>query len=138
MTFVNEYIPEADKKKHQITDQSNFYRAGAGQWTVDRERDMFLVYRAAYGPEGPQDEKFWAFYWRGHLLDVHVQNMDLHQDVDGNVHSRKRIIQINGMTTELDGVKSQILKDLKDALSVYGVAGLLIPTKSYELELVAQ
>lgn len=138
MTFVNEYIPEADKKKYQITDQSNFYRAGASQWTVDREREMFLVYRAAYGPEGPQDQKFWAFYWRGHLLDVQVQNMEVRQDSDGNVHSRKRIIQINGMSPELEQSKPQILEDLRGALSVYGVAGLLIPVKSYELELEAR
>lgn len=138
MAFVNEYIPEADKKKHQITDQSNFYRAGASQWTVDRERELFLVYRGGFGPDGPQDQNFWAFYWCGHLLDVHVQNMEVRQDSDGNVHARKRIIQINGMTPELEQSKPQILEDLRSALSVYGVAGLLIPTKSYELELEAR
>ncbi len=135
MAFVNEYIPETDKQKYQITDHSNFYRAGAGQWTVDREREMFLVYRGGYGPEGAQDEKFWAFYWRGYLLDVHLHNLALSQDSDGNVHSRKRIIQIKGVTSDLERSRSEIIEDLACALSVYGVAGLLIPTKSYSLVL---
>ncbi len=135
MAFVNEYIPEADKQKYQITDHSNFYRAGAGQWTVDREREMFLMYRGGYGPEGPHDEKFWAFYWCGYLLDVCVKNLSSKRAEDDSIRARTRILYIHGLPVENDSLRQEVLGDLKEALSVYGVAGLLIPFKSFHLEL---
>jgi hypothetical protein len=49
MAFVNEYIPEEDKKKHRMTPDSNFYLARTTNWTVDRARDMFLIRRTGGG-----------------------------------------------------------------------------------------
>lgn len=145
MAFVNEYISEDDKNRYQFINGANFSIRDCSQWTVDRARDMFLVFHEGYGPEGPQDEKFWVFYWHGNLLDVHVHNLDLHCDENDNMRARRRVVYIKilspsyrPLTPELELKKSEIIADFKQALGVYGVAGLLIPYNTFQLELEVQ
>jgi hypothetical protein len=136
MSFVNEYIPEADRKKYNITEENHFYRAGSSDWTVDRERGMFLITRWRPGPENPRGETGWAFYWRGHLLDVLLRNLESRDD-DSHTHlwQHKKIAHIGQMTPELGEKRSQIVEDLRDALTVNGGWGVGSPFKSYELRL---
>ena len=76
MSFVVEYIPEADKIKHHMTPDSCFYFTSTSAWAVDRERDMFLLRRTGPRPEGIPGMIDWAFYWRGHLLSVTLLTID--------------------------------------------------------------
>lgn len=140
MAFVNEYIPAEDKKKYNMTADNYFYRAGADSWTVDRERDMFLLLRAAHGgAEGILPEHSWAFYWRGHLLDVLLCNLSTEGDErTSRAWSRKKVVGIGGMTPELEAKRSQIIADLRDALTVDREFGVLGDFKSYEVILDAE
>ncbi|WP_200958258.1 hypothetical protein [Massilia sp. Root335] len=45
MAFINEFIPEADIKKYGIEEINKKYIVGgtkSGQWTIDRDRDIYL------------------------------------------------------------------------------------------------
>lgn len=139
MAFVTEYIPEADKKKYNITDDNHFYRAGSSDWTVDRDRGIFLVRRTGTSPEGVPGQIHWAFFWGGHLLDVLLETIDIGGDFrGGNGWEHKRILHIGGLTQELQAKREQIIGDLREALASYRGLGVLSTKTSYEVILDAE
>jgi hypothetical protein len=139
MAFANEHIPAEDKKRYNITDDGNFYLAGTNRWTVDREHDMFLLRRTGIGPESIPGQIRWAFYWRGHLLDVLLLSFPMRGDESSScAWAHKKVLRIDGMTPELEIKRSQIIEDLRDGLIVDREFGLLGDFKFYELTLDAE
>ncbi|MFG6417380.1 hypothetical protein ACG02S_26195 [Roseateles sp. DC23W] len=138
MTFVFEIIPESDRKKYGIADDSNFYRAGESHWAIDREREIFLLRRARFGLEGPHDEAFWAFLWKGQILDVHIKNVDISQDEFGKIVDRRIVLGLCSLRNEPTPEISKVLPDLESALAACGEAELVIPYQLYSLELVSK
>jgi hypothetical protein len=136
MAFINEYIPAEDKKKYNMTDHSDFYLAGTNSWTVDRERDMFLLPRTGGGPESTPGIRDWAFYWRGHMLDVRLGLIDNGNDEAG-IHGweRKKLHWIRDMPPELQEHRAQIIADLKDAMTARKGLGLYSSYQTYEVTL---
>lgn len=72
MAFVNEYIPEGDYPKYdlrRVCGEKNLPsrrdHMHSRTWTVDRERDIFLIKVWAH-----HESEFsgWAFYWKGEWL----------------------------------------------------------------------
>ena len=72
MAFVNEYIPEADYDKYDLKRvcgehnlPSRRGRMHSNHWTIDRERDAFLIKVWSH-----HEAKFegWAFYWKGEWI----------------------------------------------------------------------
>ena len=136
MAFVNEYIPAEDKKKHNMTPDSNFYLVGTNSWTVDRERDMFLLRRTGGGPESEPGVTNWAFYWRGNLLDVRLLAIDAGGDfTGGHGWEHTRLLGIGDMPTALQEHRAQIVSDLKDALTARRGLGVQSSRTSYEVTL---
>lgn len=136
MTFINEYIPAEDKKKYNMTPDSNFYLAGTNSWTVDRERDMFLLPRTGGGPESAPGVTNWAFYWKGHLLDVRLRLIDAGDDSTG-LHGwqHTRLLGIGDMPPTLQEKRAQIVSDLKDALTANKGLGVYSTYTAYEVTL---
>lgn len=135
MAFVNEYIPEEDKKKYDMTPDSNFYLASTTNWTVDRERDMFLIRRTGGGAEGFPIHH-WAFCWRGHLLDVRMEMLDAGGDPSGgHGWEHTKVHGIGNMTPELQSHRAQIIEDLKSALMARKGGGVYSRRTSYEVTL---
>jgi hypothetical protein len=135
--FVNEVIPEVDKLQHGFEENSGFYISQPSQWTVDRSRGMFLIHRLSYSPGGAQNVRFWAFSWGGKVFDVKVENISSETDANGVVHAKTRLVSIDRRPA-LEWASSEILNDLKEALSVYGVAGIFHPVKSFQLQLLIE
>lgn len=134
MTFINEYIPAEDKKKYNMTPDSNYYLVGTNSWTVDRERSMFLLPRTGFGPESEPGVRHWAFYWRGHLLDVRLECIDAGCDASGaHGWERTRLLRIDDMPPALQVHRMQIVSDLKDALTARKGLGVLSSHTSYEV-----
>ena len=71
MAFKNEYIPEADYEKYDLRrvcgehNETNRGRMYSRDWTIDRERDAFLI-QIWFHREA--DFVGWAFYWKGEWL----------------------------------------------------------------------
>lgn len=141
MAFVNEYIPTEDKKKYNMTDDSNFYLAGTNSWTVDREREMFLMHRAGGGPESPEKEMYWAFFWRGHLLNVHIKHLaNGGETPGGHGWAKKKVLGIGGIDLTPE-IKAEIVADLKLAFEGFGGFGLskaFPPYATYDVTLTTE
>lgn len=136
MAFINERISPEDKQKHNLTDDSNFYRAGTTSWTIDRERNMFLIMRVGAGREGAPGEANWAFYWRGHLLDIRLRALSVGVDPDGkHGWEHRKVLEINGLSEEVARKRDDILADLKEALTAHQGMGIYSKLTSYEVEL---
>lgn len=136
MAFINEYIPAEDKKKHNITPGSNFYLTSTEGWTVDRERDMFLLPRTGLGPESEPGLRYWAFYWHGHLLSVRLKSIDSGCDASGTQGwGHIRLLGFGNMPSELQAQRIQIVADLKDALTAHKGLGVYSTYTSYEVNL---
>lgn len=136
MTFINEYIPAEDKKKYNMTPDSNFYLVGTDSWTVDKERNMFLLRRTGGGPESAPGLTNWAFYWRGHLLDVRLRAIDAGGDFSGgHGWEHTRLLGISDMPPALQDHRVQIVADLKEALTAHQGLGVYSSRTSYEVTL---
>jgi hypothetical protein len=136
MPFINEYIPEEDKKKYNIKPGSNFYLTSTEGWTVDRERDIFLLPRTGTGPESEPGLRYWAFFWRGHLLDIRLKSIDSGCDTSGtHGWGRTKLLGIGNMPSELQAQRGQVVADLKDALTAHKALGVYSPYTSYEVTL---
>ena len=134
MTFVNEYISEEDKTKHNISSDNHFYRAGTTEWTVDKESNSFLMRRTGVGPESTPGETSWAFFWRGHLLDVRLRLIDAGGDPrGGHGWEHVKLLAMKGVPPELEQRRAEILKDLKEALTAHKGLGVLSRRISYEV-----
>ncbi|MCK6435004.1 MAG: hypothetical protein L6Q68_18520 [Aquabacterium sp.] len=83
MVFVNEYIPETDYDKHdlrRVCSEHNLPNRGqvhSRSWTIDRERDAYLIKIWAH-----QDSEFsgWAFCWRGEWVFFEMRPVDSKHD----------------------------------------------------------
>jgi hypothetical protein len=141
MAFINEYIPAEDKKKYNITEDSNFYLAGISSWTVDREREMFLMHRAGGGPESAEGELHWAFFWRGHLLSIHIKSLENGGDIPGgHGWTKKKVLGITGIDLTPE-TKAEILADLKLAFEGHGAFGMsnaFPPYATYDVSIEAE
>lgn len=98
---------------------------------------MFLILRLSYGPGGAQNVRFWALSWQGKIYDLRVENISIETGEAGIFQATKRLITVDG-NPALTSVSKEMLADLKEALSVYGVAGNLIPVKSFQLQLLLE
>nr|WP_315237141.1 hypothetical protein [uncultured Albidiferax sp.] len=136
MTFINEYISVEDKKRHNMTPDSNYYLAGTASWTVDKKRDMFLLPRTGLGPESEPGLRSWAFYWHGHLLDVRLKSIDSGGDASGtHGWGHTRLLDIGDMPPELQAQRVQIVADLKEALTAHKGLGVYSTYTSFEVTL---
>lgn len=84
MAFVNEYIPEADYEKYDLRrvcgEHNRWSHNGhmhSNHWTIDRERDAFLIKVWSH-----RDAEFegWAFYWKGVWMFFEMRPVESKQD----------------------------------------------------------
>jgi hypothetical protein len=135
MAFVNEKISEEDKKRHSFLESNDYYQTPPTSWTVDRERNMFLVKRASPSPREPwlsDGILYWAFYWQGQLLDVEIHTVANGQDeseTHGWTHKRINAVRDRAKNTEVDA--NLVYDDLKDAFIAHRGLGIYSPYKTY-------
>jgi len=154
MAFVNEYIPESDMEKYRI-EEIDQHLIGRGvtharDWTVDRERNMYLrnVFDGTFEDVG---QTLWNFFWNGELILFKMIITALSGGRNKPVSARKRIVHLCLMEIvegryyslslgssiilpeRLESQKAQIFKDLEEALLAYKDGGVFATATSYEL-----
>lgn len=69
LAFINEFIPADDVVKYGIEAIDEIYSKITfdPDWTVDRERDIYLR-QMSTGREESANQSTWSFYWKGSLL----------------------------------------------------------------------
>lgn len=122
MTFVNELIPEEDKKTR--FDPKFFHRLNNPwkepinilRWTVDRDKDVFLVYLGTRGPEQPSS---FVMSVQGHI--VHVEAFG--NSVWDSISSTKSVtwtIDRLLIPVELDAQRDAVIQLLVESINVMG------------------
>jgi hypothetical protein len=128
MSFVNEYIAEADYEKYdlrRICGEHNL-RAWQGEmlsrtWTIDRERDAFLIKIWSH-----HESEFsgWAFYWKGTWIFFEMRIFDSREDLVEKTCWVGYFIKKFKLPVQLNSSEKDVISDLTRALGDYCGAGV--------------
>ena len=132
MSFVNEFITVEDVEKYDLEAIDNKFLVGqtrARDWTIDRDRDIYLRNVAIGGGADPdfRNQTKWSFYWHGELIYLRLDLVGGGGERDGPGWSHWKMIWLNGSYGLPANLKSRltgILGDLKQALTTYQGAGI--------------
>jgi len=118
MPFVNELVPDADKSRFvgirypAYGDPVRPYK-----WTIDRDRNAFLLPTRLGGPDSP-GEGYFLMGWRDHLIRLVLKRNVIGNVQDGLTYTWS--IRDMDIPDVLQGERAAILQDLKEALATYG------------------
>ncbi|MBT2745711.1 MULTISPECIES: hypothetical protein [unclassified Lysobacter] len=132
MPFVNEFIPAEDIEKYRLKAINAKFVVGgtnARDWTVDRDRDIYLRNVAMGAGAEPElrNQTTWTFYWHGELLTLRLDLLDATGGPGEPGWSFWKLVWLNGsngLPKHLKELETQIIEDLKAALTVYQGAGV--------------
>lgn len=144
MAFMNEYISPKDMDFFDIrnlwrvfhpsaTDESLDSIAGPYSWTVDKEKNIFLI-PVRQGRYEESNQKLFALWWQGSLLSVTLEQ------IDGNLdYPNKTGFVIWGLVniwrpSDVSISDEDIIKELKSALIVYQLGGVSLPMTDYSVD----
>jgi hypothetical protein len=138
MTFVNEYIPEADYEKYGLREIDERMlpsglpapRLSSDSWTIDRERDIYL--RRCSRGRFPEDSHLsgWTFFWRGELLWFARTVLDTGGERNGPRWGHSRIFHLR-IPEHLKPHRDEILKDIREAFEAYAGGGVFSTATDY-------
>lgn len=123
MAFLNEYVPEADIKKYGIEEVDQCYGKSnmRPDWTIDRERDIYLRWMVS-GEDEFRNQNDFTFYWKGELIFARLRVTN-----SKTLGTRSWVnwrLAIMNLPDELQEKKPEIVTDLKDALTAYKDCGV--------------
>lgn len=122
MPFVNEYISDEDIKWYGIeeADRRLFNITFRPEWTINRERDVYLRLVGS-GREEFANHKRFALYWEGKLILIRLDQQTGRSSAGCSVHYELLGIEL---ATDLASSRPQVLMDLKEALTTYAGGGV--------------
>jgi len=130
MAFVNEFVPEEDAKKYGLEEIDRHYRHSSfhPEWTVDRERDIYLR-EVEIGREESANRHGFTLYWKGALLFVRLTRKGGgvrhgEQWSEWSLYSSPLQGSIIGISDDLEENRAEIIADLKAALTAYKDFGM--------------
>lgn len=122
MAFVNEYISEADIEKYGIKEIDDKFFKGHSKpdWTIDRERDIYLRYMHSEREEH-SNRKTYYFYWKVEAL---VVTIDVEaEDLNSERYWHYKLWRME-IPTSVASNKTEIVDDLKEAFIAHKVYGV--------------
>ena len=139
MAFVNEYIPEEDFEKYEIREidrQAPATIIWRRDWTIDRERDIYLrQVSRGYFDADETHISWWTFYWKGTLLWFRLEPFgEIVRGEDGLRHGSYWIKEFT-LPESLQDQRQAIYQDLRDAFNIYGGGGVLSASTDYVYDL---
>jgi len=136
MAFVNEYISQEDREKYGLDEIDKKFIVGgakARDWTVDKDRNMYLR-NVANGREEFFYITTWTFYWHGELIVFEKKGISTTGPIDGDRYHHGKILRID-IPQDMQSSKEQIIEDLKEALTAYKDGGIFSKAKGFTLTL---
>lgn len=140
MSFINEFISPEDVARYDLEEIDKKFVVGgtdARDWTIDRERDIYLR-NVARGREDWRSETEWTFYWRGHELTLRLDYVGGTGERGGPAWDHWRLVWLNGsygLPAPLKPQVKEILKDLEDALLAYKDFGVYSASTDFSVTL---
>lgn len=138
MAFINEKVSEADIEKYGLRNINQQYhpslRDMTCQWTIDRERDVYLRYMGT-GREETSSHTTFTFFWKGSLffwvLEIlKSERIDGHSTTVWGLPDNKEL----GLAKNLMQQSTEIFADFKEAMKCYEQSQFLVQPKSYGVE----
>jgi hypothetical protein len=143
MAFVNEYATDEDIEKYDLYGiwdkfhplrKGKYYIGQRPSFTIDREKNIFLLKVGSGGREEPSILKFLPrIDNKGVVIELEKA-----KGSSGNLHDNPFIIIWDLMKydsqSDIKYSKEEILKILKEALSVYGLLGVYKQAPNMNIE----
>jgi len=133
MAFVNELISDEDKQRFDFSvirrPPTYLESVYPHHWTIDRERDLFLIWTRG-GGEDDRNAAYFALWWKGNVLPVNLEFTEI-----GTIHDHIKTtwrLRWIGVPPHLERERTAIISALKEALVVYKVGGAGVPVVSHE------
>jgi len=131
MAFVNEYVSPQDVKKYDLDGIKQRFGKDPDiryQWTVDRERNVFLMWMEAGREERSHDETF-SMHFKGTNFLVHLVGFSAGKIAE-KVTTTWQLEKL-GIPPELESRRSEIIDALKEALTEYKASGIGVPVADH-------
>lgn len=123
MAFVNELIPEAEKEKFTFPVHSNKdgSKPTLWKWTIDRERDAFLVMtnKGGGGYDGSPNREYFVLSWKDQLVHFGGDRQITGNDTLGLSLWWK--IHYLSIPESLKSCKEEVLQLIQEALDEMGL-----------------
>lgn len=119
MAFVNEFASQEDVEKYglkQLCDKYRIYCGDRFDWTIDKDRDMYLMWVGS-GREDTVCQHDFVFYWNQTLIEARFfVKGESPRNRSGWKHwSLLRLF----VPENLESQRFAIIEDLKQALAAY-------------------
>jgi hypothetical protein len=140
VAFVNEFIATEDAEKYRLDEIDAKFNGGniSRQWTIDRERDIYLRNLSHGREEEARHQGLWTLYWKGKLLTVRLDLMGGDGKPGDPGWSHWLLVRFNGtngLPPALKGHRQSVLDDLKQALLAYKDGGVFSLNTDYSVTL---
>jgi hypothetical protein len=124
MAFVNENVSHEDAEKFDLDGITKKFGGSIGpryQWTIDRNKNVFLKWISAEREEFSNRQNF-VLYWKGGVIPISLEKETIGNYSDG----AKTLWTSKGIDLpgELERSRDEIVSALKEALTEYKVFGL--------------
>jgi hypothetical protein len=131
MAFVNEYVSAEEAKKYDLDGINKRFGKDPEiryQWTIDRTKDVFLMWMKR-GREEFAGRQMFALWWKGEVLPVYTES-----EGSGRLDEKTTTIWHSAgieLPTELAWQREEIIQVLKEALTEYKVSGIGVPVADH-------
>lgn len=129
MPFTNEYISPEDAAKYHLTEIDAKFGGGnkSRDWTIDRQRGIYLRNLGVGREEEFRHHTYWTFYWKGTSFTLRLDLLEVTGNPGGAAWLHWRLVDLNGssgLPVALKEHRQSILDDLKQALVAQGDGGV--------------
>ncbi len=142
MAFTNEFISPEDFAKYDIggiikkikgINSPAITQEDVLGWTIDRSRNIFLLYVTAYGQFEDRHVETYALWWDGAVIEVDLQTMDGSRSDRNSTHV---ILELHSSTfpTGFSIEHKRVFDVLKEARICHGSTGVFGQLKNYTIE----
>ncbi len=143
MAFKNEYVPEADYEKYDMKKVCAEHNQPLGRdrhiwfeyWTVDREKDAFLVCIHSH-----REDNFrgYAFYWKGEWMFFDMRPIDSKYDQTRNAYWFRALVKGFTVPDRLIAQRETVIADLKEALTTRDTVDGIVTDRSSTIEFISE
>lgn len=140
MPFVNEYISPEDAEKYCLRDIDAKVIGGnkSRDWTIDRDRNIYLRNVSMGRDEDTKHESLWTFFWKGTPLTLRLDLIGGSGKPGNPGWSHWLLVYLNGtngLPPPLRDFKQDVLEDLRQALTAHKDGGVFSVNTDYTITL---
>lgn len=134
MAFVNEFIPDSDITRYGIKALDNKYNKGhyKPDWTVDRERNIYLRHFQNDREEHANRKTFY-FFWKHALMFITVDLVAFTGQRNSTQMTEYKLFKASIPDSACQN-RSEILSDFREALRAWKGGGVYSTATEYFLK----